>query len=65
MAFFVVFVFLRSLGLDLNLSLKLTHISKKEVIGLGFVFISMVLTRCIFFGGFMSLWIPNIDFFYF
>ncbi len=51
----VLFDFLRSLGLDLGLSLRLTYISKREIVSeLSLVSILMVPTKFIFFCGFIA-----------
>ena len=60
-AFLVAFVFLGGLGL--NLGLRLTYISKKKIVKLNFVSISMVPTEFIFFYRFVAFLVPSIDFF--
>lgn len=63
MTFLVAFVFLR--GLDLGLGLKLTCISKKDIMKLSFISILMVLAGFVFFGESVAFWAPGIDFPYF
>lgn len=48
----VAFVFLRDLGL--GLSLRLTYISKREIVAGFSLIILMIPIRCVFLGGFVA-----------
>ena len=63
-AFIIVFIFLK--GLSLGLSLKLIYNDKRKIeTGLSFISILMILTRFVFFGGSVALWVLRINLFFF